>query len=95
MSRIGKKAVPVPAGVTATIADKVLSVKGPKGTLTMPLADDHMTMVVVTHEMGFAREVADRVVVMDAGAIIEVAPPTQLFAAPEHPRTQAFLSKIL
>ncbi len=40
MSRIGKKAVPVPAGVTATIADKVLSVKGPKGTLSMPLADE-------------------------------------------------------
>ena len=59
------------------------------------LAADHMTMVVVTHEMGFAREVADRVVVMDAGAIIEVAPASQLFAAPEHPRTQAFLSKIL
>ncbi len=59
------------------------------------LAADHMTMVVVTHEMGFAREVADRVVVMDAGAIIEVAAPGQLFAAPEHPRTQAFLSKIL
>ncbi len=59
------------------------------------LAADHMTMVVVTHEMGFAREVADRVVVMDAGAIIEVASPGRLFAAPEHPRTQAFLSKIL
>ncbi len=59
------------------------------------LAADHMTMVVVTHEMGFAREVADRVVVMDAGAIVEVAPPSQLFAAPAHPRTQAFLSKIL
>ena len=52
-------------------------------------------MIGVTHEMGFAREVADRVVVMDAGAIIEVAPPSRLFAAPEHPRTQAFLSKIL
>lgn len=59
------------------------------------LAADHMTMVVVTHEMGFAREVADRVVVMDAGAIIEVAPPARLFASPQHPRTQTFLSKIL
>ncbi|MDQ1130090.1 amino acid ABC transporter ATP-binding protein [Microbacterium sp. SORGH_AS_0888] len=59
------------------------------------LAADHMTMVVVTHEMGFAREVADRVVVMDAGTIIEIAPPSRLFTAPEHPRTQAFLSKIL
>ena len=59
------------------------------------LAADNMTMVVVTHEMGFAREVADRVVVMDAGKIVEVAPPGALFANPQHPRTQAFLSKIL
>ncbi|MGN7799562.1 amino acid ABC transporter ATP-binding protein [Leifsonia sp. 22587] len=59
------------------------------------LAAESMTMVVVTHEMGFAREVADRVVVMDAGAVVEVAPPAQLFAAPAHPRTRAFLSKIL
>lgn len=59
------------------------------------LAAEHMTMVVVTHEMGFAREVADRVVVMDAGKIIEVAPPADLFAHAQHPRTQAFLSKIL
>ncbi len=59
------------------------------------LAAEHMTMIVVTHEMGFAREVADRVVVMDAGSIVEVAPPSQLFSAPSHPRTQAFLSKIL
>jgi polar amino acid transport system ATP-binding protein len=59
------------------------------------LAAEHMTMVVVTHEMGFAREVADRVVVMDAGKIIEIAPPADLFANAQHPRTQAFLSKIL
>ncbi|WP_310135072.1 amino acid ABC transporter ATP-binding protein [Leifsonia shinshuensis] len=59
------------------------------------LAAVDMTMVVVTHEMGFAREVADRVVVMDAGSIIEVATPADLFASPQHPRTQAFLSKIL
>lgn len=59
------------------------------------LARDHMTMVVVTHEMGFAREVADRIVVMDAGRIIEIAPPAQLFSDPQHERTRAFLSKIL
>jgi len=59
------------------------------------LAAENMTMVVVTHEMGFAREVADRVVVMDAGSIVEVGPPAQLFTAPTHQRTQAFLSKIL
>jgi polar amino acid transport system ATP-binding protein len=59
------------------------------------LAAEHMTMVVVTHEMGFAREVADRVVVMDGGAIVEVAPPAQLFTAPQHARTRSFLAKIL
>ncbi len=59
------------------------------------LARDGMTMVVVTHEMGFAREVADRVVMMDQGRIIESAPPEQFFGAPRHERTRQFLSKIL
>jgi polar amino acid transport system ATP-binding protein len=58
------------------------------------LANDHMTMVVVTHEIRFAREVADRVVVMDAGRVIEDAPPDQLFGNPQHERTKAFLSTI-
>ncbi len=59
------------------------------------LARDGMTMVVVTHEMGFAREVADRVVMMHEGRIIESAPPEQFFGNPQHERTQQFLSKIL
>ncbi|WP_199615653.1 amino acid ABC transporter ATP-binding protein [Paenibacillus alkalitolerans] len=59
------------------------------------LAKDGMTMVVVTHEMGFAREVGDRVLFMDGGKIVEEAPPSQLFASPEHPRTKEFLSKVL
>jgi len=59
------------------------------------LAAEGMTMVVVTHEMGFAREVADRVVVMDKGVLIEEGPPEKIFTSPEHPRTQAFLSKVL
>ncbi|MDD4887433.1 MAG: amino acid ABC transporter ATP-binding protein [Thiomonas sp.] len=59
------------------------------------LARDGMTMVVVTHEMGFAREVADRVVMMDQGRIIESAAPEQFFGAPSHERTRQFLSKIL
>jgi polar amino acid transport system ATP-binding protein len=58
------------------------------------LALDHMTMVAVTHEMRFAREVADRIVVMDAGRIIEDAPPEQLFSNPQHERTKTFLSTI-
>jgi polar amino acid transport system ATP-binding protein len=58
------------------------------------LAAEHMTMVVVTHEMRFAREVADRIIVMDAGRIIEDAPPDEVFGSPRHPRTQAFLSTI-
>jgi ABC-type polar amino acid transport system ATPase subunit len=59
------------------------------------LAADGMTMVVVTHEMGFAREVADRVVMMDEGLIIEEAQPQQFFTAPASPRTQAFVDAVI
>ena len=59
------------------------------------LAADGMTMVVVTHEMGFAREVASRVLFMDGGKIIEEGTPSQIFDAPKHPRLQEFLSKVL
>ncbi len=59
------------------------------------LAKEGMTMFVVTHEMGFAREVADRVVFMDAGQIVEVAPPKEFFANPKEERTKLFLSQIL
>ena len=59
------------------------------------LAEEGMTMMVVTHEMGFARRVADRVVFMDAGRIVEDAPTEAFFAAPRSERAQAFLSKIL
>jgi polar amino acid transport system ATP-binding protein len=59
------------------------------------LARDGMTMVVVTHEMGFAREVADRLVFMDGGVIVEEGDPREVLANPSHERTQAFLSKVL
>jgi len=59
------------------------------------LAEEHMTMLVVTHEMAFAREVASRVVFMDEGEILEARPARELFAAPEHPRTKAFLENML
>jgi general L-amino acid transport system ATP-binding protein len=59
------------------------------------LAHDGMTMLVVTHEMGFARQVADRVVFMDAGQIVEINTPDQFFANPQHERTKLFLSQIL
>jgi len=59
------------------------------------LADSGMTMLVVTHEMGFAKEVADRMVFMDGGEIIEVAPPSEFFTNPKSKRTQLFLSQIL
>jgi polar amino acid transport system ATP-binding protein len=59
------------------------------------LARDGMTMIVVTHEMGFARHAADRVVMMDEGVIIEEGTPEHFFQAPEHERTRTFLSKIL
>ncbi len=58
------------------------------------LAKDGMTMVCVTHEMGFAREVADRVIFMDQGAVLERAKPQDFFNHPQHPRTQKFLADI-
>ena len=59
------------------------------------LAREGMTMVVVTHEMGFAREVADRVIFMADGKIVEEGKPEQIFSAPEQPRTREFLAKVL
>lgn len=59
------------------------------------LAGAGMTMAVVTHEMGFAREVADRVIFMDQGRIVEEGVPDALFSAPRQPRTRAFLDQIL
>ena len=58
------------------------------------LREDGMTMVVVSHEMGFARAAADRVVFMDQGAIVEQGPPSAIFEAPEHSRTRAFIGQI-
>ena len=59
------------------------------------LARDGMTMVVVTHEMGFAREVGDQLVFMDEGVIVESGPPREVLANPQHERTRSFLSKVL
>lgn len=63
--------------------------------LMKELAEDGMTMAVVTHEMGFAREVANRVLFMDDGVIIEQGTPDEVFSHPKHPRTQEFLAKVL
>ena len=63
--------------------------------LMKTLAKEGMTMVIVTHEMGFAREVADRVLFMDGGKIVEQGPPAEVFDNPKHPRLQDFLSKVL
>ena len=59
------------------------------------LAKDGMTMIVVTHEMGFAREVADTVVFMDGGVVVESGEPDQVLGAPRNERTKLFLSKVL
>jgi len=59
------------------------------------LAEEGMTMVVVTHEMGFARQVADRVLFLDEGLVVEEGPPADIFDQPRHERTQRFLSKVL
>ncbi len=61
----------------------------------MDLAQSGMTMLVVTHEMGFARAAAQRIIFMDEGKVIEDTTPEALFAAPKHERTKLFLSKIL
>jgi polar amino acid transport system ATP-binding protein len=59
------------------------------------LAEDGMTMVVVTHEMGFAREVGDSLVFMDDGVVVETGTPREVLANPQHPRTREFLAKVL
>jgi general L-amino acid transport system ATP-binding protein len=59
------------------------------------LANEGMTMLCVTHEMGFARQVADRVIFMDGGQIVEMNTPEAFFANPQHERTKLFLSQIL
>ncbi len=59
------------------------------------LAEEGMTMICVTHEMGFAKRIADQMIFMDAGEIVEQAAPEKFFSAPDHERTQQFLSQIL
>jgi polar amino acid transport system ATP-binding protein len=59
------------------------------------LARDGTTMVVVTHEIGFARKAADQVVFMDGGRVVESGPPEQVLDAPQHERTRAFLARVL
>jgi polar amino acid transport system ATP-binding protein len=59
------------------------------------LAGEGITMLLVSHEMGFIREAAHRVVMMDAGRVVEVGPPAQIFDAPTEERTRAFMSKII
>ena len=64
-------------------------------TVMRKLAEAGLTMVVVTHEMQFAREVADRVIFIDGGVIVEQGPPADVLNAPQHPRTQDFLRRVL
>jgi len=59
------------------------------------LAQTGMTMLIATHEMGFARDIANRVCFLDAGTILEQGPPDRIFSEPEHPRTRAFLQRII
>jgi polar amino acid transport system ATP-binding protein len=63
--------------------------------LVRELANSGMTMILATHEMGFAREVADKVCFLDAGRILEEGPPSQIFTSPREPRTREFLSRVL
>jgi len=84
----------------AMLFDEVTSALDPelvKGVLALlaDLAAQGMTMVVVTHEMGFARRVADQVAFMDGGVVVEAGPPDQIFDSPTSPRLQQFLSQVL
>jgi polar amino acid transport system ATP-binding protein len=63
--------------------------------LVRELADSGMTMILATHEMGFAKEVADKVCFLDGGRICEEGPPQQIFTDPKEPRTRQFLSRVL
>jgi polar amino acid transport system ATP-binding protein len=79
--------------ISVTVAQQeVICVIGPS---VKDLAAEGMTMVIVTHEMGFAREVADRVIFMDGGYIVEEGQPEQIFKNPQNERTKTFLSKVL
>jgi polar amino acid transport system ATP-binding protein len=64
-------------------------------TVIRDLKAEGMTMVIATHEMGFARDVADRVCFLDAGVVLEQGPPAEIFARQEHPRTRQFLERIM
>jgi polar amino acid transport system ATP-binding protein len=64
-------------------------------SLMKELADEGMTMVVVTHEMGFAREISNRIIFMDGGVILEEGTPEEIFDHPKNERTKEFLSKVL
>ena len=76
-------------------SSKLLRTYNPVLDVMKGLAADGMTMIVVTHEIGFAREVCDRVVFMDDGVVVEEGPPADVFGNPQHTRTQSFLSKVL
>ena len=87
-------------GKPLTIVDEPTSALDPEMInevldVMVELAKEGMTMMVVTHEMGFARKVADKVVFMDAGEIVEEAPKEEFFSTPRSERAQAFLAKIL
>jgi polar amino acid transport system ATP-binding protein len=63
--------------------------------LVRTLADEGMTMIIATHEMSFAREVADKICFLDEGVILEEAPPAQMFASPQEERTRDFLRRVI
>ena len=79
--------------------DKIAVVTGAGGVIcsavSKSLAKEGMTMIVVTHEMAFAREVSDRVIFMDGGVVLEEGTPDELFGNPKMPRTREFLSRFL
>ena len=98
-AEIGRPAKVVATGGLAILFDEPTSALDPELvgevlSVMKELAREGMTMVVVTHEMGFARDVADRVVFMDAGVVVETGPPLEVINNPQHERTKSFLARM-
>ena len=90
--------IPIYTQLIAQIQQRIVSgalLPGERLPSVRDLAAEGLTMLVVTHEMGFAREVSNRVIFIDEGRIQEDEPPQELFTNPKHPRLKAFLSKML
>ena len=84
--------IDLPDTTVSAISKKLVSVREEGGAVALGRV---LTLIIVTHEIGFAREVADRVVFLDQGRVVEQGTPDEVLTRPQHPRTQEFLAKVL